>query len=328
MSFALPEPPFPPGSSARDYPIAARRNLVLSAFAFVLAIWCLGIGSRVTGFVAVLLVSVTFSFLMLLVYSLIHQAQHGVLHPRPRVNALVGTLLSFLFPASFTMIRTTHQGHHLRNRTDYEMFDLYYASDWKPLKFAQFYSILIGLFWPIVPLGALVAAISPRIFRLGPFRRALSTSYMLGDVRPEQARAIRLEVIGNVVFFVVLFVTLHLRWSSLAWMYAAFAINWSTRQYVSHAFTTRDVTEGALNLRTNRLMSWLLLHGEWDLNHHRYPTVPWQHLPRLSPKGERRGSYLRHYLAQWGGPRPCLEPAPEERESLSLSLWSEAQSAR
>lgn len=328
MALVLPEPAYPLGTTARDYPIPVRQNFLLCLGAILGSIACLVLGSTSRGWFVLFMACVLFSHLMLLVYSLIHQAQHGVLHPDRRINHGLGVALSFLFPASFSMIRTTHQGHHLRNRTDYEMFDLYYASDFKPMKFAQFYSILIGLFWPIVPLGGVVAAISPRIFSLGPFRRALSTSYLLGDVRGEQAWAIRFEVLGNLLFFALLFRIFHLRWEAVAWMYAAFAFNWSTRQYVSHAFTKRDVTDGALNLRTNRWMSALLLHGEWDLNHHRYPTVPWIHLPRIAPTGEPRVSYWKQYLAQWGGPRPCVEAAPEERGQLSLSLWSSAEHGR
>ncbi|MSQ94789.1 MAG: hypothetical protein EXR98_09570 [Gemmataceae bacterium] len=59
----------------------------------------------------------------------------------------------------------------------------------------------------------------------------------------------------------------------------SFSLNWSTRQYVGHAFSRRDVVEGAWNLKHYFWMSWLLLHGECDLNHHRQPEVSWYYLP-------------------------------------------------
>ena len=103
-------------------------------------------------------------------------------------------------------------------------------------------------------------------------------------------------------------------------LYACFSFNWSTRQYVGHAFTRRDVVEGAWNLRHNRVMSWVLLHGEWDLNHHRRPDVPWYYLPRLSPPGEPRTGYVRQYWRLWRGPRLVTEPAPETLRALPLSV--------
>jgi hypothetical protein len=103
-------------------------------------------------------------------------------------------------------------------------------------------------------------------------------------------------------------------------LYSCFAFNWSTRQYVGHAFTRRDVIEGAWNLRHNRLMTWVLLHGEWDLNHHRRPDVSWYYLPRLASPDEPRRSYLRQYWRLWLGPRPATEPAPESLRELPLSV--------
>jgi hypothetical protein len=45
------------------------------------------------------------------------------------IAGIVPVLTGFLFPMPFSMFRLTHQGHHLRNRTDHEMFDLYYPTD-------------------------------------------------------------------------------------------------------------------------------------------------------------------------------------------------------
>jgi fatty acid desaturase len=121
-------------------------------------------------------------------------------------------------------------------------------------------------------------------------------------------------------FFAGLFWLLELRWQNTLVLYACFAFNWSTRQYIGHAFSSRDVVEGAWNLRHSRVMSWLLLHGEWDLNHHRRPDVSWYYLPRLSPASEPRPSYVRQYWRMWLGPRPAVEPAPESLRDLPLSV--------
>lgn len=319
MSWSLPELPLPPGLREEEMPIPDRLNALLSLLGFGVAVGLLWAGSLRPEWWWALGSGILFSYEMLFVYALIHQGQHDTLHSRPHWNYGLGVLLSTLFPAPFTMIRTTHQGHHLRNRTDFEMFDLYYPTDNRFMKAAQFYSILIGLFWPIIPVGGLLAAVSPRIFKLPLFQRGRGTGYLLGDIRQDQTRAIRCEMLLIILFFALLL--FGLRWQNVLLMYACFAVNWSTRQYVSHAFTKRDILDGALNLRTGRLMSFLLLHGEWDLNHHRYPMVPWPYLPRIPGPEEAREDYLRQYFRQWLGPQLCTEPPPESRDEVQLSVW-------
>jgi fatty acid desaturase len=303
-----------------DMPIPARLNVAITVAVVASAIGLLWLGSHVEGWYAVLVVGIAFSYVLLTDYALLHEASHGNLHPNTRANHSLGFIAGALFPMPFSLIRSTHQGHHLRNRTDFEMFDLYYPTDNRFLKYGQWYSILCGLFWPVVPLGAVLFAVCPAVLRTRAFRAARSSSYILGDVRTAQVRAIRGEVVLIVGIFAALAWLLELRLINTLVLYACFSINWSTRQYVGHAFTRRDVIEGAWNLRHNPIMTWVLLHGEYDLNHHRRPDVPWYYLPRLSPLGERRPSYARHYWRQWLGPRPATEPAPESLRALPLSI--------
>jgi fatty acid desaturase len=304
-----------------DMPIPVRLNLALVAVVFAAAVGLLGLGSRVEAWYLVLGVGVAFSYVLLTDYALLHEATHNNLHPDPRANHRLGVLTGMLFPVPFSMIHATHQGHHLRNRTDFEMFDLYYPTDNRLLKYGQWYSILCGLFWPIIPLGAVLFAVCPRLLRLRPFQQARSSSYAVGDIRGAEVHAIRLELLLIVAFFAGLAWLLGLRLMNTLVLYGCFAVNWSTRQYVGHAFSKRDVVEGAWNLRHNRLMSWVLLHGEYDLNHHRRPDVSWYYLPRLCRPGDPpRPGYVRHYWRLWLGPRPATEPAPERLHALPLSI--------
>jgi len=220
----------------------------------------------------------------------------------------------------YSMFRVTHRGHHLRNRTDHEMFDLYYPTDYRLIRFMQWYGILCGLFWPFAPIGAFLFAVCPTVLRTRVFRHARSSNRLLGDIRDHEVRFIRLEVLLTIGFFALMFWLLDLRWQAVLILYACFSVNWSTRQYVGHAFSRRDVIEGAWNLRHLPLMSWILLHGEWDLNHHRRPEVPWFYLPRLSGPDEPRISYVRQYWRLWLGPRPNTEPSPESLRTLPLSI--------
>jgi len=301
-------------------PIPNRFNLCLVAAVFAGAVALLWLGSHVESWYATLAVGIAFSYLLLTNYALFHEAAHGNLHSDLRTNHLLGTITGLLFPMPYSMFRVTHQGHHLRNRTDHEMFDLYYPTDHKLLRFFQWYGILCGLFWPCVPIGAVLFAVCPAVLRTRVFRQARQSTYLLGDIRDLEVRSIRLEVLLTIGLFALLFWLLDLRWQSVLILYACFSVNWSTRQYVGHAFSRRDVIEGAWNLRHIPLMSWILLHGEWDLNHHRRPEVSWYYLPRLSGPDEPRISYVRQYWRQWLGPRQNTEPAPESLRTLPLSI--------
>jgi fatty acid desaturase len=95
--------------------------------------------------------------------------------------------------------------------------------------------------------------------------------------------------------------------------YVPAGVVWSTVQYLEHAFAPRDIDRGAFNLAAPAWLSWLNLHRELDLSHHLHPGEPWVCLPRLSPPGEPRRSYFRHYLSQWKGPRLTLEAGPSPR---------------
>jgi fatty acid desaturase len=303
-----------------DMPIPDRLNLALVALVAALALGLLWLGSWVERWYAVLAVGVAFSYVGLTNYALLHEATHNNLHSRPRVNYWLGVLTGTLFPVPFSLVHTTHQGHHLRNRTDFEMFDLYYPTDSRLVKYAQWYSILCGLFWLVVPLGGLLFALCPALLRTRAFRTARSSSYLLGDVQAGEVRAIRGEVLLIAAFFAALFGLAGLSPLHTLALYGCFAVNWSTRQYVGHAFSRRDVVEGAWNLRHNRLMTWVLLHGEYDLNHHRRPDLSWYYLPRLSAPGEARPSYVRQYWRLWLGPRAATEPAPESLRDMPLSV--------
>jgi fatty acid desaturase len=304
----------------RDMPIPTRLNICLVAAVFSGAIALLWLASHVGSWYWMLGVGVAFSYLLLTNYALFHEAAHGNLHSNPRLDRVLGTLSGMLFPMPYSMFRVTHQGHHLRNRTDHEMFDLYYPTDSKLIRFVQWYGILFGLFWPWVPVGAVLFAICPGVLRTRIFRKARSSNYLLGDIRDAEVRSIRIEVLLTVALFVLLFWLLDLRWQAVLLCYACFSFNWSTRQYVGHAFSRRDVIDGAWNLKHVPFMSWLLLHGEWDLNHHRRPEVSWYYLPKVSGPHEPRISYLWQYWRLWLGPRPNTEPAPESLQRLPLSI--------
>lgn len=122
--------------------------------------------------------------------------------------------------------------------------------------------------------------------------------------------AVRAELGLIIAFFAGLHLLLSLQWTHTLVLYACFSVNWSTRQYVGHAFSKRDIIDGAWNLRHHPLMSWVLLHGEYDKTHHQRPDVSWIYLPQLTAADDERPGYVRQYWRQWLGPRPNVEPEP------------------
>ena len=297
-----------------------RLNLLLVAAVFSFAIALLWLASWLTWWPAIVGVGVLFSYVLLTNYALLHEATHNNLHSNSRVNYALGFATGLLFPIPFSMIRITHQGHHLRNRTDFEMFDLYYDTDSKVIRYLQWYSILCGLFYPVIPLGAVLFTLCPALVNLPIFQKARSSRHLLGDIGRGAVWRIRVELLAIICYFVALFWLLELRWECVLICYACFSLNWSTRQYVGHAFSRRDIIEGAWNLKHNWLMSWLLLRGEYDLNHHRHPEAPWWYLPRYTAPDDPRPSYIAQYWRQWLGPRPAMEPAPESKSELPLTV--------
>lgn len=294
-----------------DMPVPNGLNLTLSLCVFTTALGLLWLGSHVESHWAVVGVGMLFSYLLLTNYALLHEASHGNLQSDPRRNYALGLLAGLVFPMPFTLMRSTHQGHHVHNRTDVEMFDLYYPHDNRFIKYVRWYGILLGFFWPLVPLGAVLFSVFPAAWRASVFDRFKPTGYLLNGVQNAAVWLVRAETLLISAFFFLLFWLLELRWQNTLFLYLCFAYNWSTRQYIGHAFTKRDVIEGAWNIRHNRLMSFVLLHGEHDLNHHRHPEIPWRYLPNLSPANEERPNYLLQYWRQWLGPRPNTEPEPK-----------------
>ena len=267
-------------------------------------------GAQASG-VWVLVIGIAYSFLLLTNYALIHEATHDNLNADPRWNRWLGVLAGFLFPVPFSMIKVTHTVHHCCNRTDHEMFDLYYPGDNMFLKLGQWYGLMSGFFWPCIPVGMLILALFPRLLRTAPFRKARTTAVLFDDFQAHGQRRIRVEVLLMMLYWLALIFWLDLGWMPLLVMYACFAFNWSTRQYVTHAFTPRDVINGALNLSVSRPMACVLLHGNWDLVHHRRPWLPWTALAEAGRRSVEPVSFWRQYLRMWAGPVPTTEPSPQ-----------------
>lgn len=242
---------------------------------------------------------------------LVHESFHRSLHRDPRWNDRLGIFVVWLFPGSFTLFRESHLRHHRYNRTRHEMFDLYDEGDSLLLKVSHWYAILLGLYGYSIPVLSLATAVAPAFVQRGLIARARTTEPVFGSgyLDKHVIRSVRLEVIGGAAFWTVAWWLLDLRLLPVALLFVVFFITWSTRQYVGHAFTRRDVVEGALDLET--ALGPFMLFRNLELTHHRQPSARWQELPALREPSRERLGFWRQYLLQWRGPRPNVEPAPE-----------------
>jgi len=97
----------------------------------------------------------------------------------------------------------------------------------------------------------------------------------------------------------------HANWQGWLLCHWAFALHWSALQYVDHAWSPRDIINGAWNLKVLPISRLFALNYHYHLAHHRYPTVPWIHLPKLLNSSEPQPTFWSIYFSLWGGTRPA-----------------------
>jgi fatty acid desaturase len=236
---------------------------------------------------------------------MLHEAEHGMLHPHRGVNDAVGTVLALFFPAPFHLIRQGHIGHHIRNRSDDEAFDLYFENESRFWKCVQLYGTLTGLFWVLIYLTNLVVIFVPSL--AVPARINRTTDAFLESLNPRYRRIIQAEAVAIVALHAGLIWAWHIPLAHYFAVMFGFGFMWSAIQYAHHYGTERDVLKGARNLRTFRLLDLVWLNHNWHRNHHAQPTVPWLYLPQLAEPRESRGSLLAAYAKMWHGPQPATE---------------------
>lgn len=297
--------------AAPEFAIPGRLNLWLTVglvaglLALLLAAQWVRSGWALAG------LAVGYALLMNSAYCLLHEAEHGLLHPRRWLNDGCGALLALGFPAPFHLLRQGHIGHHQRNRSDDEAFDLYFAGENPAWKRLQFYGILTGLFYLVVVLGGLLGLLVPAAL-LRPRQRPPSldrpTAALIESLNPAAMPLIRLEAAAILLLHGVLPVALGGQWWRHGLMLLSFGALWSALQYVHHYGTTRDVRWGARNLRTWAWLDRLWLNHNWHLNHHLHPTVPWLYLPRVTPpEAPPRSPLAPAMLRMLRGPRYSTE---------------------
>jgi fatty acid desaturase len=259
----------------------------------------------------VLLCGFIFAVNMVPVYSLIHEAEHGILHSNDRVNNIMGRWLCTLFIAPFTFFKHCHLKHHKKNRTDEEIWDLYYEHREKFRKYGTLYGMMLGLGYFSMWLSVLLYAFAPGLIYTRFFYSQTEIGgFIKGSDRKDKVVHSRLESIAVILFQIAIYFILDLNLVSWFTLFVMHGFLWSSQNYVNHAFSPRDIINGAHNLKIPLWLKWVYLNFNLHLAHHQNPKIPWIHLPKYVSEGGGRISFLRNYLRLWKGPRLTHEPSP------------------
>lgn len=297
-------------SSIQDRPIPSAANACIIVVQLAMLFGCFYLVGRFQTWWQVALLAVGFGVLMNSVYSIIHEAEHAMLFANRKVNEAGGVLMALFFPAPFHLLRQGHIGHHLRNRSDDEAFDLYFESDNVVWKWLVWLGILTGLYYVLVIISNVVAVVCPFILDRKHFRIEdrvkvdRASAAFLESFNPSYLRYIWAEGVAAIALHTSIVWAFDIPiWHYIA-LYASFGFMWSAMQYVHHFGTERHVTRGARNLFIFAPLDAVWLNHNWHQAHHEHPTVPWVHLPALAePTAQRRAFLPWAYLRMWRGPR-------------------------
>jgi len=255
-----------------------------------------------------------FFFLMMMqgVFSLMHECIHGLGHRLPRINGAMGILTGAIFGTVYTLFRINHEGHHVRNRSRAEVAEYIYPGESPTKKVLTYYFAILGGIW----LGSFVAAL---VLPFIPYRYAQRLNrpaksmngYSLSFVEFSRSdwQWVRVESAIGVCLWTAGFVLLDWDWRIVVLLYAAFAFSWSSLQWVYHMRTPLHRIEGAYDLRVTAPVRLLFLNFNYNLTHHRHPSLPWQEMhDRVEPR-ETQPLWYRYLLVfKWPEPLPA-DPA-------------------
>jgi fatty acid desaturase len=293
----------------RECPIPERLNVAILLVAAPATWGLLYIGSHAPWPWACA-AAVLFAFVDFTPFSLMHEAVHGVFSANERRNEAFGVLTAAMFPTSFTLQRTAHLGHHRRNRTDRELYDYYLPSQSKALRnFWLYAGNLLGLYWFCVPFSTFVYFAAPWLYASRAFVEGPARTLGFGEYVEDIARQPKLRIWAEcalaLAYQAALWLALGLNWRGWLLCHWAFALHWSALQYVDHAWSPRDVVDGAWNLKASAFARLTALNYHDHLAHHRWPQVPWNRLPEFVDPAEPRPSFWAIYRSLWGGVRPA-----------------------
>lgn len=302
-----------------------RLNFAILALSLAATWICLWAASHSVWWLALLAVW-WFSLVNMLPFSLMHEAVHGAGSPSKIANYLLGLIGGMAFGTSFSMQTVAHLGHHRRNRTDDELYDYYLPTQSKSMRnFWLYAGNLFGLYWFCIPISNAIYLIAPWAYRSKLFVNKIAPALGFGAYVMElvdlPVAKVWCEIALVFVYQAGLWWLFDLTWQGWLLCHWLFALHWSALQYVDHAWSARDVINGAWNLKVSAPARWLALNYHYHLAHHQHPNEPWINLPALIDTKAPQPSFWNIYFSLWKGVRP----APPMGASADLAFLSAAK---
>lgn len=303
-------------------------NLFVAAFSYSCAIFFLYKVSHEVSWGMKFLWAIAFGLINNTIFSLLHESVHSAFSKNRYINDWFGRISAAFFPTSFTMQQIFHLGHHKRNRTDAELFDQFYPTDNIWMKRFIIYTLLTGFYWPSSPFANLVFLVCPWLFKEEKFRKndlmaKSSFDDMLTGLDRKSAPhfKMRLEILFSISIQVGLIYFLNISLAEWFLAYWTFAILWSSLQYTDHAWSKRDIREGAWNLKVSKFTHLVWLNYHYHLNHHRHPNVSWYYLSKISKPEDPNPSFWEIYIKLWKGPTPVSEQNPAITDKFHKEIY-------
>jgi hypothetical protein len=128
---------------------------------------------------------------------------------------------------------------------------------------------LFGFYWFCIPFSNLVYLLTPwvytsRYFVQGPARHLGFEPYVKEIAQHSKLR-IWMECLLAFSYQALVWWALDLNWQGWLLCHWAFALHWSALQYVDHAWSPRDIVNGAWNLKVSPIFRALALNYHYHL---------------------------------------------------------------
>ena len=293
------------------YKIPVKTNLLVTLVCSVLYFALLYLASNSNSVWMIIVYAFLFAILMIPVYSLIHEAEHNILHSNSWWNNFFGRWLCCLFIVSFSFFRHCHMRHHKKNRTDIEIWELYFEHQVKWKRYGNLYLMMIGLGYLSLWLSAVLFAFAPRLLYTGFFQKHTEIAgFLEGCNQKDKIAVMRWESLLVIAFQIAVFFLLDLHFWPWLILFLIHGLVWSSQNYVNHAFSPRNIINGAHNLKMPLWLKPVYLNFNVHLAHHQNPKIPWIHLPQFIRKDSHRIGFFRNYLRLWKGPKLTNEADP------------------
>ena len=298
-----------------NYSIPARLNIFIIVVCTIAFFSLFTAGTHFHQIWIRLLLGLAFGIIMIPVYSLMHEAAHNTLHPSAKSNLFLGRWLCCIFTISFTFYRHCHLKHHKKNRTDDEMWDLYYEHQNKWLRYGNLYLMMIGLGYVATWLSVFLFSISPKLVISAFFKKHTEINgFLNGFTTVNKLLLAQFESVVVIIFQLLLLWLINWDWWLWVIFYGIHGFIWSSQNYVNHAFSPRDIINGAHNLKIPSWLNLVYLNFNIHKAHHQNPNIPWLHLPSFIKSSKESTSFYSNYIRLWKGPELTKTTSPDENK--------------